>query len=283
MSEATLLDGQSGTAEIRCSQLATGESLAGTAPQAQGWLLLTSQHSWPNRAVESLVPESIRSWAKARNLAILLIRQRPNHSDDDFTYWISDDEGTLLMGTRHSFADVPDISLAKPADPMLIICTNGKRDQCCAIEGRHLLKAIQSMTNTPLQRNIWEGTHIGGHRFAPTALYLPGNLVVGRLTPEVAVQLLNSGEISASFIRGRSHLTPCEQVLEAHIDIFEEIIWEDATDQCDQARHIHSGTHNGVSMQFSLTSTPLPIRNESCGGKPIPGTTRTWEGKSDAN
>ena len=76
-----------------------------------------------------------------------------------------------------------------------LVCTNGKRDICCAQLGRPLLERLEAEG-----REVWESSHIGGHRFAPVHLSLPDGRIWGR-----------GGEL-----RGSSHLSRVEQALESH-------------------------------------------------------------------
>ena len=69
------------------------------------------------------------------------------------------------------------------ADPMLLVCTHGRRDRCCAVDGRALARAVAATGES----DVWESTHLGGHRFAPTALVLPTGYLYGRLDVAGAV------------------------------------------------------------------------------------------------
>ena len=73
----------------------------------------------------------------------------------------------------------PDWPELSPAPTTLLVCTNAKRDACCAVRGRPL--AARCAAERPGQ--VWEASHLKGHRFAPTALVLPTGQVLGRLTP----------------------------------------------------------------------------------------------------
>ena len=63
------------------------------------------------------------------------------------------------------------------------MCTNARRDVCCAVRGRPV--ALEAAAARPGQ--VWECSHTGGHRFAPTAVVLPHGQTWARLTPELAV------------------------------------------------------------------------------------------------
>lgn len=114
-------------------------------------------------------------------------------------------------------ASVP--GLTRSASAALLVCTNGKRDTCCALRGRPV--AAELALRRP--GDVWEVSHLGGHRFAPTALVLPTGQLLGRLTTtlgEAALTAADGGELAAASLaegvhRGRSCLAPPEQVADA--------------------------------------------------------------------
>ena len=94
-------------------------------------------------------------------------------------------------------------ALAPEPEPHLLVCANGKRDACCAIVGRPVAAAAAEAH----PGRVWETTHLGGHRFAPTAVALPSGWTFGRLTPESAAPTLDAigaGVVDLEAARGRS-------------------------------------------------------------------------------
>ena len=65
---------------------------------------------------------------------------------------------------------------------MLLVCTNGKRDECCALLGRPI--AQRCAPGAP--GRVWESNHLGGHRFAPTVTLLPHGTMHGQLDTATA-------------------------------------------------------------------------------------------------
>jgi hypothetical protein len=99
------------------------------------------------------------------------------------------------------------------ANPTILVCTNGKRDRCCAELGRALAldlteaAASEAAAGTLADVDIWEADHLGGHRFAPTAVVLPTGYVYGRLdvaTTTAAIDAAARGEVVIEHARGRS-------------------------------------------------------------------------------
>ena len=102
------------------------------------------------------------------------------------------------------------------------ICTHGMRDKCCAQFGQPFFRAAKrgvEQGKLPNSR-VWKVSHIGGHRFAPTAVSLPDGRYYGRLTFE-ALQAIatRSGSISQlrSVYRGWGLLPQPLQVLEQQL------------------------------------------------------------------
>jgi hypothetical protein len=112
---------------------------------------------------------------------------------------------------------LPELELSP--SPVLMICTNSKRDVCCSVRGRPV--AIESATQRP--GRVWECSHTGGHRFAPTGVLLPFGQTFGRLSVESAISAVDAatrGRVPAELLgtaydRGRSNLTAPEQAAES--------------------------------------------------------------------
>ena len=101
-------------------------------------------------------------------------------------------------------------------EPVLLICTNGRRDPCCAVAGRALAERLAAQR--PGQ--VYECSHLGGHRFAPTAMVLPTGYVYGRLTPAAGSALLRASLFAgplADHCRGRTTWDPLGQVAELEV------------------------------------------------------------------
>ncbi len=89
---------------------------------------------------------------------------------------------------------------------MLLVCTNAKRDACCALLGRALSGRLAEDAETDPDA-VWESDHLGGHRFAPTAVVLPSGYVHGRLDGPAARAVLReaaAGRVDIQHCRGRS-------------------------------------------------------------------------------
>jgi len=169
--------------------------------------------------------------------------------------------------------------------PVLMICSNSKRDICCAVRGRPV--ALESSSQRPGQ--VWECSHTGGHRFAPTGVLLPHGQTLARLSSATAVAVVDAaarGELpvellGAAYDRGRSHLTPPEQAAESVVrqQIQEPTLLALTTKGvphatranawCCRVSHIDGRRWDVVAVRSSGGDD----RPESCGGMAVP----TWQ------
>ncbi len=206
---------------FRCSVAAAVEPLAGTAAVDRAFLLIEYAGPWGRKAFqESRLPENVRSEVTERaeraGVRIQLIRRHRRPSTELRVFLVSANpldpwaETTVLTGPEQ-LLDLDLESLAageRPgfepyAEPLLLACTNGRRDTCCAEKGRPLVAAL----DTAFPELAWETTHVGGHRFAGAMLVLPFGLAYGRVAPEDALQIASltlEGRIEPTHLRGRS-------------------------------------------------------------------------------
>ncbi|MFH8981986.1 sucrase ferredoxin [Streptomyces varsoviensis] len=209
------------------------EPLAGTAATARTWLLIEQPGPWGADALTSsrLEPALGRALEKAaepHGVRVALIR-RPARTADcrepaarrvfaahtlPGGSWIRTAEITdpaHLTGLDFAALGAGDErGLRGPydwrpylGDPLVLVCTNGKRDRCCALLGRPLAAELAASDAAA----VWEITHIGGHRFSPTLVVLPYGYAYGRATATAvreAVEGVREGRIVTDGCRGRS-------------------------------------------------------------------------------
>lgn len=216
----------------RCAarSLARDEPLLGTASRVRHWVLLEEPGPWGRTALrDSRLPEDVagalRRIARAPLTKVLLVR-RPHRSaaattsrrtlvvassarDDGWVRNVELDRTTALLdltGELEAFArdGVAPSSLA-PDDgaPLLLVCTHGRHDTCCAELGRPLAAALAE--SEPAR--TWEVSHVGGDRFAGNVVVLPSGVYLGRVPPALAGELvatLQAGRLPLPYLRGRS-------------------------------------------------------------------------------
>ncbi len=99
-------------------------------------------------------------------------------------------------------------------DPLVLVCTNGRHDACCATFGRPLARDLRQHDR---RDEVWECSHIGGDRFAANLVILPEGLYFGRCDTAAAERVIEDyqhGAIHLDNYRGRSVLGFYEQAAE---------------------------------------------------------------------
>ncbi|MEL7332964.1 MAG: sucrase ferredoxin, partial [Cyanobacteria bacterium J06560_2] len=116
------------------------------------------------------------------------------------------------------------VSFGKPITHIkdVLVCTHGMRDKCCARFGQPFFKAAERLETKPAFKDVrvWRVSHIGGHRFAPTAIVLPEGRYYAHLTLAALRALLTrSGEVSQlqPMYRGWGLLPKSLQVVERQL------------------------------------------------------------------
>lgn len=106
----------------------------------------------------------------------------------------------------------------------LLVCTHGTRDRCCGSFGTAL---AQRAAAAGLPARVWPSSHLGGHRFAPTALHLPSGTTWAWLDDEALAAVVERSRPVADLIghyRGSAAVAhPAAQALEAQA--FAEVGW----------------------------------------------------------
>ena len=203
------------SAPIRCSALseALDEPIAGSVDQRVRWLLVEDRSAWGEKAVRDVLGAELEAAAKERGTRLLLVRRREGDPASDAVrrvFLVDTETREMAVRTVSSLDAVPAL-LDVPAgefgtpltDPILLVCTNGKRDACCALRGRALMAALAP----DHAERTWECTHLGGHRFAGNLVCLPDGIVYGRVTPADGPRLADAylaGQLDPSLLRGRS-------------------------------------------------------------------------------
>lgn len=214
-------------APMRCSAAAEDldEPMIGSVDQRVRWLLVEDRSAWGSDAVRDVLGADVAGEAKRRGMRVLLVRRREGDPAADIVRRVMlVDTGTHEMAIRtvrdpseltiNALADAPVAEFgAVMHDPIFLVCTNGKRDACCALRGRALASALAAEH----AERTWECTHLGGHRFAGNLVCLPEGIIYGRVTstdgPRLADAYLD-GRLDPSFLRGRSAWPPPAQVAE---------------------------------------------------------------------
>jgi hypothetical protein len=284
---------------LTCSagRVALGEPVAGSAPFARVWVMVEQPGPWGRDALrESHLDASVGTALAGLGdgagsglpVRVGLIRAVGAHADvvegvrtllvarvDREASWLAarriDDVAGLagaldvesLLGSDVAPAGLPGSPLPTPTRAVLV-CTNAKRDQCCAVLGRPLAAGFAERAASDGESvAVWETSHTSGHRYAPTYLSLPDGYLFGG--PDAARATVDA-------CRGRSSLEPPAQV--AELAVLRQLGAStprplDVEPTGDNTYVVRDG-----SSSFSVTvqTTTGRDRPESCGKPAVPAS-----------
>ena len=230
------------TESFRCSDAARerGDPVLGTAPPQPRLLLVEVPGGWPPDALAALPAEVRDDLVRVMTVgsARLLLVRRPGepHRPDGPWQWYAVDPAArpgarVVGGTWSAGAELlaaatsalagaavqdpppdadphhaPDVG-ASPAqgsvdEQLLLVCTHGRKDVCCAVRGRPVAAALDEVW----PGEVWECSHTGGDRFAANLLVLPDGACYGGLDPDRAVEVVRghrAGAPAVGHLRGR--------------------------------------------------------------------------------
>jgi hypothetical protein len=96
--------------------------------------------------------------------------------------------------------------------PVLLVCTHGRHNACCARVGAPLARALNERFG-----DVWETTHVGGDRYAANLVCLPHGLYYGDLDEAralTAAEAYRHGRVVLDGYRGRAGLPEAVQAAE---------------------------------------------------------------------
>jgi Sucrase/ferredoxin-like len=214
-----------------------------SAPEAsRAWLLIEHPGPWPPEPVEAELPAPLHVVAAAAvglGIRVQLIRRPAPRAEPGpyaesgarrvFVGWTAGSQPWLRHGEvasgpspqvpwshqtpptpwppgldldRLAAGDPP--SFGSPAsEPVFLVCGHGQRNACCARFGVPL--ARQLAARYPGQ--VFQTTHVGGHRFAANLVILPHGLYygpVGMAEATAAISAYQHGQVTPERYRGRA-------------------------------------------------------------------------------
>ncbi|AWW37159.1 sucrase ferredoxin [Streptomyces cadmiisoli] len=283
-----------------------GEPISGTAATARTWLLLEQPGPWGARALtqshlDPALGRALEAAAENTGVRIALIRRAGRHADSGTpslrqvyaahtapgNTWLRsatttdperllDLDFTALGAGDHRTFDAALRGHPHTGDPLALVCTNGKRDRCCALLGRPLAAELAASG----VGGIWEVTHLGGHRFSPTVLVLPYGYAYGRVEARTVKEILHGvteGRIVVEGCRGSSAWERPGQAAELAV---RAAAGELAADALSVVRTENAVRTDGAAARWEVTvahidgrhwrvvvaqGASLPPRPETCG------------------
>jgi hypothetical protein len=200
------------------------ERLAATASRIDHWLLVEYRGRWGRDVLgSSLLSPELKEHLRAQLAALpharlLFVKQPERRAQGGRRVFLGrsrqGDERLVRLEVEHQ-EDLREIDLASAfttdgrigttePGPLFVVCTHGKRDRCCALNGRPLYDGLRRATDA---RAVWQATHVGGDRFAGNLVVLPHGLYYGRVEPDGVDAVLAahaSGQVDLARYRGRS-------------------------------------------------------------------------------
>ncbi len=236
-----------------------------TAPPARRWLLIEREGPWPRRALDVFAPPAARevaARAQALGARVSLIRRPARHPRTSGPFrWAVADIRPGREGIRWNMAESLDEVVHTPWDvdrgegePVALVCCHSKHDVCCALRGRPVAAAMDPLW----PGRVWECSHLGGDRFAATAVLLPRGLCYGRLDPEVGPATLNAYDqdlVIPEHLRGRSAFS-------RHVQAAQALVRQAGfgSDAIDGLRPVHVAALDDGVTEVTLADPDVRIR-----------------------
>lgn len=213
-----------------CAQACREEPIIGSATQADTWLLLEYTGTWHHKAVEeSTLSESVKEWVTAQRqalprLRVQLIKQHNQPVDAPRCFVVVACEGRFLFYTfgLRQYEDLLTLDIADIArhpqryqahrtdEPLYLVCTHGKHDQCCAKFGLPIYNELRALVG----EQAWQTSHLGGDKFAANLVCFPHAIYYGHVTrsdvPRI-VEAYRQEQIYLAKYRGQSCYNAVEQ------------------------------------------------------------------------
>ena len=193
------------------------EPLTATASRVDTWLLLEYRGLWGHEAAATsalspAVKAHLRALAAAEPRSrVLFVRRTERRGNPTIAAFVARSTEGAASVRRLELDGYDDLltldleSAGEPvAHPLLLVCTHGKHDRCCARFGRPLYEALREVVD---EEWVWQSTHVGGDRFAGNVVSLPHGLYYGRVDPASVLTLADAvldGRVHLESYRGRS-------------------------------------------------------------------------------
>ncbi len=222
--------------DLRCSSQARalGSDPGGSAVAADAFLVIEVPLPWPtdigdHRAViaaaEAIkaVGARVQGVVPPRDDAAQAQAVLYSHEGGPFTRYVRRDACLDAADLSSGICSLAEAPVVDDGTRDLLVCTHGARDRCCGAMGTTLAMNVASRNGLHVRRT----SHLGGHRFAPTALLLPEGTAWAWLDDALLETILErSGDLGAVLphYRGSTVMpTPALQLLERAA--FGEVGW----------------------------------------------------------
>lgn len=239
-----------------CADLSrrAGEDLIGSAPAYETYILIECPQPWTANVWDSkAVSPSLKAFVENINRShrqikfLLISAEKPNPSSKARVIAFHRHPAPSVGYIRREFrsnldkvapllerylANPEELALQPPIDRPIqdfFVCTHGSHDKCCSRYGYPFFRQARTIAlNLGLRDvRVWQVSHIGGHRFAPTMISFPDGRYYGALDGEsFAAIAQRQGDIRCleTVYRGWGILPRNVQVLER--ELFLQYGWD---------------------------------------------------------
>ena len=291
------------TQTVFCSDAARAEGapLLGTATEARVWLLLEVRAPWQSRVIaDNNLPGAAQSFLRAQESSVpgarVLFIKKEKPAGDLLRFFVVDAAAAqprLYEFHLHDYDELLDLDMAallagegpdrvqhQRSEPLFLVCSNGKRDKCCAKYGLAAYRALSAAE----PEAAWQSSHIGGHRYAPNVLFLPHSVNYGHLTPDEVVRAAAAFREGRLFdlkhFRGRTTYDPPLQAAAIYLRQALQLLALDklAVAQAEEKGDGHwrvtfvlpTGTHHAVTLRAGFGAEPQLVSCSPAAAKPVP-------------
>ena len=196
----------------------TEPSMASAPEASRAWLLIEHPGPWPHEPASAALPAPLRAVvdrAVELGIRVQLIRRPGSRGAGDgvLAGWTAGSEPWLRRGFASDGLDGLDleglaagrpVAFGSPvSEPVFLVCGHAQRNACCARFGGPLGQALAA--RYPGQ--VFQTTHVGGHRFAANLVILPHGLYygpVGLAEATAAIGAYERGAVTVARYRGRA-------------------------------------------------------------------------------
>lgn len=295
-----------------CSVASPSEPLVGAAlPGVEFWILLEHYGPWAPKAIDSPELGEPARKAIARALEELpgarfqLIRRPDRARGQSRRLFLGRSlapQGWMRSLDLESSESLGDLDLAAIlrsgehpeavtlSSSLFLVCAHGRRDRCCGLLGIPLFRAM--LAESADRADVWQSSHVGGHRFAPNVQVLPAGLIYGRVIPERSGEFLDAHRQGRLFdlahLRGRMLFEQPVQAAEIFLRKTGSLSSAEAPTLLEHSEgeggvHLVRFAFGGENLSIRVRRAPssLPPRPMGCGDAPTP--VKVWESVPDAS
>lgn len=212
--------------------IASKEQLFATSPTVNYWILVEYNSEWKENVLKSIgLSDAIKQklsdmlhFGKFTRLQWIKNDYRAN--EDLVVFYLIEstrENRNIYRVELHGYEEILNLNTSdilnpknRSEKPILLVCTHKNYDQCCGRMGYTLYKDIQDDDYF----DLWQTTHLGGHRFAANVVILPAGIYYGRVDNSSFYVLKDKylkNQIALEILRGRAYYDKYTQAAEYYL------------------------------------------------------------------